>query len=217
MSLNSLQSLGTSAVCDAMGNLGLGVRSLSNKIKPLFSDKSFCVGYAFTIIGKMNATHQEKLAGMAVMEEIKANQIILIDTNGGNSVAHWGELMSVAAIARGAVGIIVNGGCRDVLEVKEMNFPVFCEYTTPCEALTLYCMKECNIPIFLENSLGEKIKIEPNDIIFADADGIVVIPKTRLEQVVAEAEKIKTTEKKARALLANGHSVLEVFGNLEIA
>lgn len=217
MTLNKIKALGTSAVCDAMNSLGLGVRSLDNYIVPLNEKDDFCYGPAFTIKGGKNGTEKDKMEGMKVMSQIPNASVIIIDINGGDFVGHWGELMSTAAISKGAVGAVVNGGCRDKKEVANMSFPVFCKYTTPCEAMTLYYMKECNTILNMKNSLGENIDIYPNDLIMADSDGVVVIPKKLEQEILEKAQAIRDRELKAKELLKNGTSVYDTFSKMDIA
>src|SRR5688572_21492270 len=102
-----IKELGTSAICDAMVALKMGVRSLDNKIIPINERINFCCGPAFTIQGATNGSLEEKHKGMEVMNKIFTNCIVIIHANGGNNVGNWGELMSTAAIARGAKGVVL--------------------------------------------------------------------------------------------------------------
>ena len=114
--------------------------------------------------------------------------------------------MSTRAKARGARGAVVNGGVRDIEQVAGLGFPVFGKYR---------CIKDIRrrgyMAEFGESILIDDIHIKTGDIIFGDANGVIVIPSEHEEQIFAELEKSFEGEKKTAAGLASGLSAKELF------
>ena len=113
--------------------------------------------------------------------------------------AFWGELFSTAALARVAVGIVVDGLIRDQRRIADMGFPAFARGGRPTDSLGRISMAERDVPIDIAG-----VSVGRGDLIVADIDGVVVVPADAIEDVAARAIEKATTETDARRLLEGG-------------
>ncbi|TKI04118.1 RraA family protein [Martelella alba] len=136
----------------------------------------------------------------------------MIETGNSPGVGHWGELMSHAALKQHAAGVIVNGGCRDIKEIKSLDFPVYCEYSSPYESGNKYCIGNYEIDITLPGIDGKNVVVlHYHDYVLADEDGIIVIEEKNLIPILNEAVVIWTREKKTIADIYSGTNINEAF------
>ncbi len=127
------------------------------------------------------------------------------------ALAMYGELSANSAAAHGAVGALVDGGVRDTAKLIEMNFPVFARYRTPIEAFGRWAMLDCQVPVLIRGELTDTVQVNPGDFIFADFDGVIVIPKNLTLEVLLECERVIGIEDEARVEFARGDDPMEVF------
>ena len=132
-------------------------------------------------------------------------------TSGDSGSALWGELLSTACRARGAVGAVLDGLTRDTEKILDMDFPVFASGFTPLDSKGRLDGLYFNKPIKIGDCL-----VEPGDWVFADIDGVVVVPQRLAEQAFAQAMEKVSGENKVREELAAGKSVRETFAKYGI-
>jgi 4-hydroxy-4-methyl-2-oxoglutarate aldolase len=120
--------------------------------------------------------------------------------------APWGELLSTASRARGARGAIVDGLVRDVQKIEELGFPVFASGIKPVDSLGRGCVTAYNVPV----ECGEVV-VHPGDFIFADFDGVVVVPKAVVTEVIELAADKVRRENSSRAELMQGSYLRDVY------
>lgn len=138
-------------------------------------------------------------------EVIQPGDVIVIES--GDQVSGvWGELLSVAAIARGAAGVITDGLVRDSDQIEELNFPVFCTGTSPLDSSG----RQIAVDLQKQIRCGQML-VNPNDWIVADELGVVVIPNHLIESVIEKAEEKQRGESTVRSELADGQNISEVF------
>jgi regulator of RNase E activity RraA len=120
--------------------------------------------------------------------------------------------MSTAAKARGATGVVIDGGTRDANLMRDISdWSVFTRYTSPIESRHRYRISAIEKPVAISGSLTSQIRVEPGDWVFGDMDGVVIIPKNLLEEVLAKAEEVGEIEDAARIDIRNGIEVKAVF------
>ena len=124
---------------------------------------------------------------ITAIESAHVGDVILIDS-AGSSTAVWGGLTSLAAQNRGVAGSIIYGACRDIDVITELKFPVWAKSVTPRAGKPLN-EGQINIPI----TIGESI-VEPNDIMRADAVGVVFVPLENVKEVALKVELILQKE-----------------------
>lgn len=141
-------------------------------------------------------------------DTIIPNDIIIVENEIGQ-YAYFGELNANLAIRSGASAAIIGGMTRDSKEVIDMDFPVFSLGFTCKDVKGRATVESINKPIKIQN-----INISPNDIIFGDNDGVIVIPKKYAGKVLQEAFKVVSIEKKILNEIANGKSIEFIVNEL---
>ena len=198
----------TPAVNDVLREMGYIEQTLPNNILPLREHMRVC-GVAFTIKGSKNLTlegEMEKRADM--LEALGEDTVAVWDTCGDDQSAQWGEIMTMAAKARGCRGAIVDGGVRDTHLVLAQDFPVFCRYRSSNGMLGRFRMYDYQIPV----QIGGVI-IYPGDILFGDIDGVLVVPREIAYEVLIRTEKIADSEEEIKMNIRNGMTPSEVVRN----
>ena len=205
--LTFLETLFTPLVSDVMDRLGISGYVLDRDIQPVFPDSHLkAAGYAFPCRVIPTNEYVEIDFLLKMVDAIPKDSIVVVAADRDIDAALWGGLMSTRAKARGARGAVVNGGVRDIEQVAGLGFPVFGKYR---------CIKDIRrrgyMAEFGESILIDDIHIKTGDIIFGDANGVIVIPSEHEEQIFAELEKSFEGEKKTAAGLASGLSAKELF------
>lgn len=200
------------AVFDVLEHLGYPYQVLSHEITPLAPGMKLA-GPAFTVKGTMTCERDEtrRYKRLAMIKEMKYPCIEVRDAGTPFRVAIYGELSATTARAHGAVGALVDGGVRDSARLIEMGFPVFCRYRNPVEAFGRWMMLEYQVPVRLHGELTDSVLVNPGDFIFGDLDGVVVIPKHLVMQVLLECERVVGIEDIARSEFARGDDPVAVF------
>ena len=211
-----LKQLHTAAVYDIMDAMGLPNQCLDLGIKPLERTMRIA-GPAFTIACAADARvdweyDNDEVKRCTFFRRMYRGCVVVVSSGGENRAGHWGELMSMSAQARGAAGVIVDGGIRDGRLLLDMpNWPVFTRYLSPIEARGRTRIRAIEEPIAVAGSLTSQVRIVPGDWIFGFMVGVVVIPAKNVEEVVRRAEDMGGMEDLARAEIRNGADVTAVF------
>lgn len=133
--------------------------------------------------------------------------VLVADVGNSSEFGYWGEVMALAAQTRGIAGLVITGGVRDSVRMLEMGFPVFC---------ACICIQGTGKDPHGDGRLGEPVTIggvmiRTGDLVFGDADGVVVLPRERVERVVTAAEDRETAEQRIFAELRAGRSTIEIY------
>jgi regulator of RNase E activity RraA len=222
MSINNrLKKLYTPLIADILDEKGVTNNVLNHEIKPVI-ENSIAAGPAFTVkFSKLknfpnkvpvDASWSDTLIDM--LESVSKDQIIVVETDNCVECATWGELMSHAVKNRGATGVVTDGAIRDVPEILKINppFPVWGKDYNPRDSKGRIKVSEWgDITI---NCGG--VTVNPEDIVFADLDGIVIIPKDMINEVLIKAEERFSKEGKFRTEVRNGMSVSEAAAKYKV-
>ena len=197
----------SAVVCDMLDDLGYRHQAMRENIRPLELDMVL-VGRARTVLAADIYYTPEHPYEMEIeaMDSIQQDEIVVASTNQSIRTGLWGELLSTAARMRGATGAVIDGLIRDSRQIIDMQFPVFCTGFTPMDSKGRSLVIDYNCPVEVGGVL-----VHPGDVIFADRDGIVVIPKDALEQVVEMAFKKLESENKTRNDLLQGKLLKDVY------
>ncbi len=141
-----------------------------------------------------------------LVDDLRPGDVAVFACSGNLRIAPWGELLSTAAHARGAVGCVTDGLVRDVRAIREMRFPVFSGGIGPLDTRHRGMMMEADVPARIGG-----VKVESGDLIFGDVDGLVVLPQEIAADVVAKAEEKVAAENMTRDELARGMLLKEVY------
>ncbi|WNS79225.1 RraA family protein [Domibacillus sp. DTU_2020_1001157_1_SI_ALB_TIR_016] len=190
----------TTCISDALQ----GMNNLSSAIKPL-KEEYRVAGRAFTV--KMPVG--DNLVVLKAIREAKPGDVLVIDAKGDTYRAIAGDFIVGMAQTLGIKGIIVDGVIRDVVGIKELNYPVFCKGTT-IAASGKAGDGEVNVPI----SCGGAT-VRPGDIVVGDADGVIVIPQEREEEVLKESlEKVDKDVKRAQKVSGDTEEIIAYLDRL---
>jgi len=201
------EKLYVAVVSDVLDGLGLRDQAMSARLRPLsLTDR--VVGRAHTVL---TADVYERPAEpyrleIESVDALQLGDVMVACTNGSERTCFWGELLSTAAMARGAAGCVIDGHTRDVLRIIEMGFPLFCTGFRPVDSSSRSTVIDYRVPV-----LCGGVVVRQGDIIFGDVDGIVSIPKDRLEETVERALAKVEGENQSREMLLQGHLLRDVY------
>ncbi|MBN1574786.1 MAG: RraA family protein [Deltaproteobacteria bacterium] len=212
-----LEKTYTPAVADTLDGMGFFNQAMHIGFVPIFSD-SVVAGPAFTM-DEAKTKKSTRLAEYdpefvaqaltAIFGNMEKGQVIAVNTNGFFGAGAFGELMATTSKYYGGVkGAVVDGPIRDINRIREIEFPVWAKGNIPTDSIGRVDLVGVNGPIFCGG-----VRVNPGDIIFADCDGVVVIPMNDvdLKAVVKEAEEVVAAERRSRQEIRGGKSLLDVY------
>jgi 4-hydroxy-4-methyl-2-oxoglutarate aldolase len=161
------------------------------------------LGPAFTVQGAPG----DNLALHHAVAQAAPGDVIVLAVGGERGRAHAGGIIATAARARGIAGLVLDGAIRDRPELEEIGFPFFHLGASPLKPAK-------NGPAALRVSIEiGGVSIEPGDLVAADADGIVVVPRAHADDVLAAAEALEARERETLAQIAEGKTTVEIYGH----
>jgi regulator of RNase E activity RraA len=196
------KNLYTAVLSDALDELGFTDRAMRENLRPL-SPEVAVAGWARTIsCVDLHYTPEDPYATeIEAVDSILPGEVVVVGTGGSTRNAPWGELLSTAAVARGARGAIVDGLVRDVKKILALGFPVFAAGIKPVDSRGRGLVIDYNVPIDCGGVL-----VTPADLVVADYDGVIVIPAQAVGDAVRMAtEKVSRENNSRRELLAGAH------------
>ena len=194
--MKQLLQFDTATVDEALGRGS----AMSREIRPLATGMRLC-GRAVTAA----CYYGDNLMLHCALELAEPDDVIVCDTGGGTDVAVWGDIMTLQAQRAGVAGLITNGSVRDTRTIRESGFSVF-HAGISMRGPSKPALGAVNHPI----SIGGII-VNPGDIVFGDDDGIVVVPRERLSEAVAEAGARAQAEQKMREAIINGARLYDLL------
>jgi 4-hydroxy-4-methyl-2-oxoglutarate aldolase len=200
-------TLYTAVLSDALDEIGIRDRAMCEHLRPIAPDVMFA-GWARTVLCMdVHYIPEDPYAlEIEAIDSILPGEVVIVGTGASVRNAPWGELLSTAAMARGARGAVIDGLIRDVKKILHLGFPVFAAGMKPVDSRGRGLVMNYNIPV----DCGGVI-VTPGDLIVADFDGVVAIPASAVEQVVQLATDKATRENGSRAELMNGKYLRDVF------
>jgi regulator of RNase E activity RraA len=196
--------MSTTVVSDALDAVGLR-NNVAIGVKPVWNCPPI-VGTAVTVRNIPTGTRKQvHHGGFVTASHCEDGSVIVVGNSGDIENNGWGELVSWAAKAKGAVGTVVDGAARDVGGYEDMGYPVYAKGVVPRTARGRLVQDAVNITI---RFCG--VQVNPGDLVFADRNGIVFIPVGREREVLEAAEKIYEKEEAMIEAIKAGKDPLKV-------
>jgi regulator of RNase E activity RraA len=203
------QNLYTAVVSDSLDELGYRDQVMRENLRPLFPTVAFA-GWARTItcVDVYHTGANPYEIEIESVDSILPGEVVVVSTGSVPSSrnAPWGELLSTAAKARGARGAVVDGLVRDVHKIEQLPFPVFAVGLKPVDSKGRGMVNAYNVP-----ALCGDVLVNPGDLVFADHDGVVVIPPEVLRDAVRLAKDKTARENDSRPELMRGAYLRDVY------
>ncbi len=212
-----LEKLYTPAVADTLDDMGFMNQTMESGFTPIIpsaviAGPAFTLDEAKTKKSKRLSDYSPEFVAQAltaIFDNMKRGQVIAVNTNGFWGAGAFGELMATTSkYYAGVKGAVVDGPIRDIGRVLEIGFPVWARGNIPADSIGRVDLVGINSPIFCGG-----VRVNPGDIIFADVDGVVVIPVAEVDlgKVVEKAEEVVSAERQSREEIKNGSSLLDVY------
>lgn len=201
------KTLYVAVVLDALDSIGLKNQAPRVSLAPLTGIKS--------IVGRCKTTlwadmfHDDPSPyelELKALDSCQKDDVFIAAAGGSNRSGIWGELLSTAARNSGCVGTIVDGSVRDVSKMAKMKFPVFARAANPYDSQNRQRVIDMDIPIQIDG-----VQFAPGDLVFADEDGVCVVPQAVEEQVLQLAWAKVFAENESRDAIKNGMKALAAY------
>ena len=199
------EQLYTGAINDVLREFCLLEQALPSCVVPLRPEKTVA-GIAFTVKSAPNVKITGELTFRTKMlDEMHADAFVVWDTSGDEKATLWGGVMTATAKSKKVRAACIDGGIRDTHQILEKDFPMFYRYRTSNGSLGRCLITHYQIPI----QIGD-VTIKPGDIIFADIDGVLCVPRDIAHDVLVRAEEIRANEQKIFGWVAEGQTIRQI-------
>lgn len=210
--LDGYRHVEVASVSDAMEKLTGQRMYMSHRMRPLFPTKF--AGLAVTVKLKKEENHDpDALQGMlAAIDQGGPNSVYVMVVEDGVDIAGMGGLMGTAMMSRDFSGAVIDGGVRDVAYLKKIGFPVYALGIVPSTSVTHYRFAGSNVSVVCDG-----VAVNAGDIVAADTDGVVVVPRAKAAEVLAMAQDMDFKEHSMYAYIEKLKSIEEAvkkFGRL---
>ncbi|MEU6137924.1 4-carboxy-4-hydroxy-2-oxoadipate aldolase/oxaloacetate decarboxylase [Nocardioides sp. NPDC047086] len=194
--VDALGQFGVATIHEAMGRLGL----LRPYIRPVYEGARLC-GTAVTVLLQPGDNWMLHVAA----EQVQEGDVVVAGCVTESEDGFFGELLATSLRSRGARGLVIDGGCRDVDELRAMDFPVFSRAIN-AKGTVKATLGSVNVPVNVANAL-----VNPGDVVVADADGVVVVPAVRAAEVAEASRRREEAEVGKRARFEAGELGLDIY------
>jgi regulator of RNase E activity RraA len=210
--LDGYRHVEAASASDAMEKITGQRVYMSHRMRPIFPTKF--AGFAITVRLKKEENHDpDALQGMlAAIDQGGPNSVYVMVVDDGDNIAGMGGLMGTAMAARNFSGAVIDGGVRDVAYLTKIGFPVYALGIVPSTSVSHYRFAGANIPVVCDG-----VDVSVGDVVVADADGVVVIPRAKAADVLVAAQEMDFKEHSMYAYIEKLKSIEEAvkkFGRL---
>jgi 4-hydroxy-4-methyl-2-oxoglutarate aldolase len=197
----------TGAISDVLDEMGFRNQVLPSAIQALTMDQRVA-GIAMPVEGEPTDSLDPEVVYLPILEmlgDLSNGDVIVLQPR-DNVSAHIGELSCETAKFRGARGAVIDGGARDIDYILKLGFPVFCRYRTPAEVMGRWKL----VSYGKEIKIGQVI-VRRGDFIVGDKDGVLVIPRETIIQVLEKSEEVVNTENLVRKAILEGVHPVDTY------
>jgi regulator of RNase E activity RraA len=210
--LDGYRHVEVASVSDALEKVSGQRMYMSHRMRPIFAAKF--AGFALTIqLNKEENRDPTALQGMlAAIDQGGPNSVWVMVVQDGADIAGMGGLMGTAMAARNYSGAVIDGGVRDVAYLQKIGFPVYALGVVPSTSVNHYRFAGANVRVVCDG-----VPVTAGDIVVADADGVVVVPRSKASEVLAVAQEMDFREHSMYATIEKLKSIVEAvkqFGRL---
>ena len=202
--IDGFMKVASASVADAVEQVSGNRGYMDHTIKPRINDRKV-IGPAVTVEEGPTDEFVPPQHALDAIDESPAGSVIVIGINGESDVAVWGGLMAAGAEVNDLAGAILDGGVRDVTEIRrDSNFQVFARSVSPGTTLGRFKTLSANEPVVCGG-----ITVNPGDLIVGDPDGVVVVPQAQITAVLEKATEIEEREAEQARLIRETKSLRE--------
>jgi regulator of RNase E activity RraA len=193
-----------SDACDAAGHRG---RALGHDIRPL-DESRVLIGRAKTLAWApmFHVPTRPYDREIAAVDSLRPGEVFVMAVGRSNEIVPWGELLSTATIARGGRGAVLDGLVRDSAKIRALGLPVFCTGRRPLDSCGRGIVVDFDVPIEIDG-----VRVTPGDLVFGDADGVVIVPQSAEAEILERAYAKVSLENLTRDGLAAGLTLAEMY------
>jgi regulator of RNase E activity RraA len=210
--LEAFRHVEAASVSDAIEQTLHEKRYMSHHMQSIFPTKF--AGTALTVKLVKEENHDPAALGgmLKAIDSGGAGSVYVMQVEDGADIAGMGGLMGTAMFARGFAGAIIDGGVRDLPQLKKIGFPVYSTGPVASTSVSHYRFGGMNVPITCDG-----VPVSPNDIIVADQDGVVVVPREHAPEILILAQNLDNSEHSMYPFIEKFHSIAEAvkqFGRI---
>jgi regulator of RNase E activity RraA len=203
----SVRTLYSAVLSDACDAAGCRDRALGPDVRPL-DESSVLVGRAKTVVWApmFHVPARPYDREIAAVDSLRPGEVFVMAVGRSSTIVPWGELLSTATLARGGRGAVLDGLVRDSTRIRALGLPVFCVGRRPYDSCGRGVVVDYDVPLAIDG-----VSVSPGDLVFGDADGVVVVPRAVEAEVLERAQAKVAGEDGVRAALRTGATLGEVY------